>query len=89
MSDRPGIAGAGHHPVVQCGLKLAHVGLSQTTVAGNIQLGSDPDGTPSGRTGANVKPQVNRTISFQSQPILLVLELSDFSSAVCLFVMKR
>lgn len=53
--DGPGIAGAGHHPVVQCGLILAHVGLSQTAVVGNIQLGSDLDGTPSGRTGANMK----------------------------------
>lgn len=67
MSDRPGIAEAGHHPVVQCGLKLAHVGLSQTTVVGNIWLGSHQDGTPSGRTGANIKLQVNKTISFQGR----------------------
>lgn len=48
--DIPGIAEAGLHQVVQCGRTLAHVGLSQTAVVGNIWLGSDQDGTPSGKT---------------------------------------
>lgn len=54
-SEVPGIAEAGSHPVVQCRPTHAHASLRQTAVAGNMWLGSDQDGTPSGKTGAKKK----------------------------------
>lgn len=50
-SEVPEIAEAGPHPEVQCAPTHAHMGLKQTAVAGNMWLGSDQDGTPSGKTG--------------------------------------
>lgn len=58
-SKVPGIAEAVRHPVVRCGLTRAHVGLRQTAVEGSTWLGSDQDGTPSGKTGITMKLQVD------------------------------
>lgn len=59
MSNIPGIAKAVPHPAVRCGQIPARVGSGQTAAAGNTRLGSDPGGTPSGRTATKMKSGVS------------------------------
>lgn len=55
----PESAEAGRRPAGPRSPTRAREGLNHAAAAGNTWLGSDPDGIPSGRTGATMELQIN------------------------------